>query len=48
MKVCGNFLLLPSATKQNEFSILKDYQHQNMKVEETGITNQQAEMINST
>ena len=48
MKVCGNFLLLPSATKQNEFSILKGYQRQNMKVGETGVTNQQAEMINST
>ena len=40
--------VLPSAIKRMEFTLPKGYQNQSMEVKWTGITNQQAEMINSS
>ena len=43
--ISGVFL---SAIKRMEFILPKGYQHRSMEVKSTGITNQQAEIINST
>ena len=46
--MCGKFLVFPSVIKRKNFTLLKRYQHETMKIICAGITNQQTEMINST
>ena len=48
LKICDKFVVFPSVINWREFTLPKFDQHQSMDVKWTGITNQQAQMINST
>ena len=44
----GKFLVFPSVIKWRKFTLAMSYQDESMEVKWTGVTNQQAEIINST